>query len=617
MTADVDPETARIIAGLSDAQKHEVARQLRAEDRRRQVVAKYPTPLHLAKALDPTYRVTPWMEVVNDILVQVNAGAMLRTIFNVGSQEGKSILISYYGRLWRLIHAPWLRCVTVSYAESLASRSARQVRTAVQTYGATAPLRGGTDRLGISVSRDLGTRSNWEIAGWGGGLLAVGLSGGFTGRPADDLVVDDPYKDRAAAVSHAISEGVWEWWQYVAVERLPVNAPITIVHTRWDDLDLTGRLLAHQDKNPPSDPRFAWQVYNFPAVSGLKSRGKPIPDALNRPPGEWLVSTRDRHLDDGAGWKELRRTAGAVAFSAIYLGSPVPPEGGAFNADTIDAYRVQAAPAGMAEVTVAVDPSVTGTGDEAGLIGGGITPAGHIYVTHDRSEPLSTAGWARKAHLMALDLGADTIVYEKNRTPDGTKVLTRSWRRLAREALALLAAASQPGPWPAAPNPDVCDRAAAALISTVSERALRTALGDEPDDPEDADNPSHDDQERGREELDKVAAQLLTVWPHVPALRRPMPHRIVDVHATRGKLTRATPVSQVYEEGRVHHVGTFTQLEHEQVSWRQGQDSPDRMDAAVWLVTHLLSAGAPTQVRVAKGVQIPTRTGGAQRTRRR
>lgn len=57
---------------------------------------------------------------------------------------------------------------------------------------------------------------------------------------------------------------------------------------------------------------------------------------------------------------------------------------------------------------------------------------------------------------------------------------------------------------------------------------------------------------------------------------------IKAVHASRGKATRAEPVSAVYEQGRVSHVGTFPMLEEQMTTWVPGTDSPDRMDALVW-----------------------------------
>ena len=61
------------------------------------------------------------------------------------------------------------------------------------------------------------------------------------------------------------------------------------------------------------------------------------------------------------------------------------------------------------------------------------------------------------------------------------------------------------------------------------------------------------------------------------------------VHATQGKRTRAEPVAALYEQGRVHHVGTFPLLEDQLCLWdaHAGDLSPDRLDALVWAVTEL------------------------------
>ncbi len=63
------------------------------------------------------------------------------------------------------------------------------------------------------------------------------------------------------------------------------------------------------------------------------------------------------------------------------------------------------------------------------------------------------------------------------------------------------------------------------------------------------------------------------------------------VHATRGKYVRAEPVSQLYEQKRVHHVGTFPELEDQMCEFTPDGNmgySPDRMDALVWGLTELM-----------------------------
>lgn len=72
-----------------------------------------------------------------------------------------------------------------------------------------------------------------------------------------------------------------------------------------------------------------------------------------------------------------------------------------------------------------------------------------------------------------------------------------------------------------------------------------------------------------------------------------------DVVASRGKAVRAEPVVAYYEQGRVHHAGTFTALEDEMCNWVSGMSkwSPNRIDALVWAVTDLM-VGAPVKAKV-------------------
>ncbi len=61
-----------------------------------------------------------------------------------------------------------------------------------------------------------------------------------------------------------------------------------------------------------------------------------------------------------------------------------------------------------------------------------------------------------------------------------------------------------------------------------------------------------------------------------------------SVRASRGKYIRAEPVSALYEQGKVHHVGNFSDLEDQLCEWVPGDKSPDRLDALVWLIYELL-----------------------------
>lgn len=62
------------------------------------------------------------------------------------------------------------------------------------------------------------------------------------------------------------------------------------------------------------------------------------------------------------------------------------------------------------------------------------------------------------------------------------------------------------------------------------------------------------------------------------------------VWASRGKVTRAEPVVALYEQRRIKHVGSLPELETEMTTWaaKEGEKSPNRVDALVWAVSELM-----------------------------
>jgi phage terminase large subunit-like protein len=83
---------------------------------------------------------------------------------------------------------------------------------------------------------------------------------------------------------------------------------------------------------------------------------------------------------------------------------------------------------------------------------------------------------------------------------------------------------------------------------------------------------------------DMVESIIRSVAPDVP---------VKLVYATRGKFIRAAPVSALYEQGRIHHVGTHAVLEDQMFAFtadEMSETSPDRVDALVWGLTELFPA---------------------------
>jgi len=83
----------------------------------------------------------------------------------------------------------------------------------------------------------------------------------------------------------------------------------------------------------------------------------------------------------------------------------------------------------------------------------------------------------------------------------------------------------------------------------------------------------------GNQGGEMVETVVRSVFPGAPFKR---------VHARQGKRTRAEPVAALYEQGRIHHCGSFPILEDQLTTWTTDSgESPDRLDALVWGLSEL------------------------------
>lgn len=98
-----------------------------------------------------------------------------------------------------------------------------------------------------------------------------------------------------------------------------------------------------------------------------------------------------------------------------------------------------------------------------------------------------------------------------------------------------------------------------------------------------------------RHKADRIVAETNNGGEMVEFVLRSVDSAIpyTAVSASRGKVTRAEPISALYEQGKVHHVGTFPLLEDQMCGWVPGEKSPDRMDALVWGLTYLMASDNP------------------------
>jgi predicted phage terminase large subunit-like protein len=77
----------------------------------------------------------------------------------------------------------------------------------------------------------------------------------------------------------------------------------------------------------------------------------------------------------------------------------------------------------------------------------------------------------------------------------------------------------------------------------------------------------------------------------------PVPYKAV--RATRGKMVRAEPIAGLYEQGKVHHVGSFSKLEEQMCQYTADTiSSPDRLDALVWGIWSLSQSSGKAVFRI-------------------
>lgn len=272
---------------------------------------RFETPGDLSHFLNPKLIQTPALDLIDEALIEAFTTPDARLMVFLAPQEGKSTRVAETFPLWVLLQNPDARIVMTSYAMSLARRNGRAVRTHIETHGRD---------LGIQIRPDVAAQAEWQLDGHRGGVYAVGIGGGLTGRPADMLIIDDPHSGMETAESETYQMRAWDWWTGTASTRLAPGAPVVLIMTRWHQLDLAGRLLAAEDGH-------LWRVLNIPAQAD-HDPSKDETDPLGRVPGEFLESARQRTTEQ---WEAIKKRAGSRVWNALYQGRPAPSEGGLFK----------------------------------------------------------------------------------------------------------------------------------------------------------------------------------------------------------------------------------------------------------------------------------------------
>src|SRR5229473_6524909 len=190
------------------------------------------------------------LEVIAAKLAAVRAGRIRRLIINLPPRHLKSLMASIAFPAWCLGHDPSAQILSVSYAQDLADKLARDCRSIMTSpwYRQIFPTRLAPHRQ--AVQEFITTRQGYRLATSNGGVL--------TGRGADLILIDDPLKPEEA-LSEAQRQAVNDWYGNTLYSRLndKQRGGIILIMQRLHEGDLVGHVL---DQEP-------WELVSFPAIA--------------------------------------------------------------------------------------------------------------------------------------------------------------------------------------------------------------------------------------------------------------------------------------------------------------------------------------------------------------
>ena len=257
----LSPEEARAAAlavkDMTKAEKKKFLDDLDEKERRHTLKLAQVDPIAFARRVYPGFKVGPHHRRLAKIFQDVIDGKKKRVIINIAPRMGKSEFSSYLFPAFFLGKFPEKKIIMGTHTASLSEDFGRRVRNLIDSdeYKEVFP-----DTV---VADDQKAAGKWST-GAGGQYYAAGVGGALAGRGADLFVIDDPHSEQDVKTNSRLAfDTAWSWFQTGPLQRLMPGGAIIIIMTRWSLLDLTGRLIDYQIKNPDTIP---WEIVELPAI---------------------------------------------------------------------------------------------------------------------------------------------------------------------------------------------------------------------------------------------------------------------------------------------------------------------------------------------------------------
>ena len=242
---------------MSVAEKIELLDDLEVREKRASLAAASHSMLGFANAVYPGFKTGPHHRKLAKIFTDVIEGRKKRVIINIAPRMGKSEFSSYLFPAYFLGKYPDKKIIMGTHTAGLSEDFGRRIRNLIasEEYHEVFP-----DTM---VADDQKAAGKWSTSA-GGQYYAAGVGGALAGRGADLFVVDDPHSEQDVKTNSRLAfDTAWSWFQTGPLQRLMPGGAIIIIMTRWSLLDLTGRLIDYQIKNPEAVP---WEIVELPAI---------------------------------------------------------------------------------------------------------------------------------------------------------------------------------------------------------------------------------------------------------------------------------------------------------------------------------------------------------------
>lgn len=278
-------------------------------------------------AIDPVYKFGRHLKRLGALLMQVEDGVKSRVAVSMAPRFGKSQMISIYYPAWYLGKHPDHKVIMASHTGDLAVDMARKVRNLMQSdeYKAIFP--------GVSISADAKAAGKWNTTK-GGEVFAIGVGGALAGRGGHLIIVDDPISEQDIKLGNTDSlDTIYEWYRSGLRTRLMPGGAICVLHTRWSQRDLIGRLIKDGLLNPDADQ---YEIFEFPAILDVPNPAAD-PEAATYSPDAPPILQKSLWPEQWSLESLLRTKASMPAWqwNAQYMQNPTAQESAIIKKDDI------------------------------------------------------------------------------------------------------------------------------------------------------------------------------------------------------------------------------------------------------------------------------------------